>query len=116
EDTDLTIKILNQGYKIIYDDRAISYEECPEKMGDFIKQRFRWSYGILQCAWKHKRSILKSKNKILKYFSASMMFSYLLYLTSPLVDVIFVIALINGNKMVYLFALLFYLSDILAPA
>lgn len=116
EDTDMTIKILNKGYKIIYDDRAISYEECPEKVRAFIKQRFRWSYGILQCTWKHKGNILRSSNKILKYFAASMIFSYLLYLTSPLIDILFIIALCTGSKSVYLFFLLFYATDLLAPA
>lgn len=116
EDTDVTIKILNKGYTIIYDDQAISYEECPEDVGAFLKQRFRWSYGILQCTWKHRWNILKSENKVLKYFSASMLFSYLLYLTSPLIDIIFLIALLTGSKTILLFVLLFYLSDMLAPA
>lgn len=86
------------------------------KIKEFTKQRFRWSFGILQCAWKHKWNISRSKNQFLKYFSASILFSYVLNLTAPLVDIIFIIALIGGNKTIYLFALLFYLSDMLAPA
>jgi len=116
EDTDLTIKILNAGHKVVFDDRAVSYEECPENLKDFLKQRFRWSYGILQSLWKHKRRILTSKNKIIKYYSASMLFSYLLYLTSPLIDIIFIVALLSGSKSIFLFALIFYLTDVLAPA
>lgn len=114
EDAELTLRVLNAGYKIIYEDRAISYEECPETVKDFIKQRSRWSYGILQVAWKHKRNIIQSSNKMLKYFAVpSLMFSYLLLLTSPLIDVIFIVALLSGTSSIYFFALLFYLTDFL---
>ncbi|MBE4907139.1 glycosyltransferase family 2 protein [Bacillus luteolus] len=115
EDTDLTLKLLNNDYKIIYEDRALSYEECPEKIKDFIKQRYRWSYGILQSSWKHKKTIFHSKNRTLKYFAIpSMLFSYFLYLTAPLIDVIFIIALLTGAKSIFLFALFFYLTDTVA--
>lgn len=114
EDAELTLRILNNGYKVIYDDRAISFEECPETVRSFIKQRVRWSYGILQVAWKHKKNIIRSSNKALKYFAIpSMLFSYLLFLTSPLIDIIFIFSLISGTKSVYLFALLFYFTDFL---
>ncbi len=114
EDAELTVRIVNSGYKVIYEDRAISYEECPETLRSFIKQRVRWSYGILQVAWKHKKNIMRSSNKALKYFAIpSMLFSYLLFLTSPLVDIIFIISLLSGTNTVYFFVLLFYLTDFL---
>lgn len=114
EDSELTLRILNAGYKINFDDRAVSYEECPETIKGFIKQRDRWSYGILQVAWKHKKNILTSSNKNLKYFAIpSLLFSYLLLLTAPLIDIIFIVALLTGTTSVYFFALLFYLTDFL---
>ncbi|MGN1401605.1 MAG: glycosyltransferase [Bacillus sp. (in: firmicutes)] len=116
EDTDLTIKVLNAGHKVKFDDRALSYEECPENIKDFLKQRFRWSYGILQSLYKHRRSILTSKNRVIKYYSASMIFSYILHLTVPLVDILFIVALLSGSKSIFLFALFFYVTDVLAPA
>ena len=114
EDTELTITILNAGHKIIYDDRAISYEESPETLKEFLKQRYRWSYGVLQTAWKHKAPIFSSPNKALKYFAVpSLLFSYLLFLTAPIIDFLFIIALLSGTTSIYLFALLFYLTDAL---
>ena len=62
EDTELTIRILNAGYKLFMIYRAISYEECPETVNEFLKQRYRWSYGVLQTAWKHKNPFF-SPNK-----------------------------------------------------
>ena len=114
EDSELTIRILGANYKVIYDDEAVSYEECPETFKDFIKQRYRWSYGVLQTAWKHKKLILSSRNKALKYFAVpSLVFSYVLFLTTPLVDLIFVVAILSGTTSIYLFALLFYFIDTL---
>ena len=114
EDSELTIRILNAGHKIIFEDRAYSHEECPEKVKDFIKQRYRWSYGVLQTAWKHRKSIYTSPNKALKYFAVpSLAFSYLLFLTSPIIDLLFIIAIFSGTTSIYWFTLLFYATDAL---
>jgi poly-beta-1,6 N-acetyl-D-glucosamine synthase len=48
EDADLTLKILTAGWHIVYDDRAVAYTEAPESLLDLIKQRYRWTRGILQ--------------------------------------------------------------------
>ncbi|HEX8152664.1 MAG TPA: glycosyltransferase family 2 protein, partial [Thermoanaerobaculia bacterium] len=48
EDFDMTVKILAQGWKINYEPKAIAYTEAPEELLDIIKQRYRWSRGILQ--------------------------------------------------------------------
>lgn len=112
EDTELTLRVLQAGYKIVYEHDAISYEECPHKVKDFVKQRNRWSYGVLQTAWKHRKNIFQSKNKALKYFAIpSLAFSYLLILTSPIIDVIFIISIFSGARSIYLFTLLFYVAD-----
>ncbi|MCE1190001.1 MAG: glycosyltransferase [Ignavibacteria bacterium] len=54
EDADLTLKILAHNWKIYYEPRAISYTEAPEKMQQLLKQRYRWTRGILQAIRKHK--------------------------------------------------------------
>jgi cellulose synthase/poly-beta-1,6-N-acetylglucosamine synthase-like glycosyltransferase len=48
EDADLTLKILTAGWHITYEDRAIAWTEAPERLRDMIKQRYRWTRGILQ--------------------------------------------------------------------
>jgi biofilm PGA synthesis N-glycosyltransferase PgaC len=48
EDCDLTLKILASGWHITTDDRALAYTEVPENLNDLIKQRYRWTRGILQ--------------------------------------------------------------------
>lgn len=48
EDADLTLKVLTAGWHIVYEDQAIAYTEAPEGVLDLIKQRYRWTRGILQ--------------------------------------------------------------------
>jgi poly-beta-1,6-N-acetyl-D-glucosamine synthase len=55
EDADLTLKILANGWKIYYEPNSISYTEAPEKLSQLLKQRYRWTRGILQSIRKHKR-------------------------------------------------------------
>ena len=48
EDADVTLKILTAGWHIAYEDRAVAWTEAPERLHDLIKQRYRWTRGILQ--------------------------------------------------------------------
>lgn len=55
EDADLTLKILANGWNIYYEPNSISYTEAPEKLSQLLKQRYRWTRGILQSIRKHKK-------------------------------------------------------------
>jgi cellulose synthase/poly-beta-1,6-N-acetylglucosamine synthase-like glycosyltransferase len=55
EDADLTLKILAHGWKIYYEPKSISYTEAPEKLQQLLKQRYRWTRGIIQSIRKHKK-------------------------------------------------------------
>ena len=48
EDADLTLKIVTAGWHIVYEERAVAWTEAPEHFLDLIKQRYRWTRGILQ--------------------------------------------------------------------
>ena len=75
EDCDLTLRLIEAGHKIDYEIDAISYTEAPESLLDLLKQRYRWTRGILQ-------SILKHKSKLFalhKNFSLSMVLWYMLF-------------------------------------
>jgi cellulose synthase/poly-beta-1,6-N-acetylglucosamine synthase-like glycosyltransferase len=54
EDADLTLKILTAGWHVAYEERAIAYTEAPEQFVDLIKQRYRWTRGILQALRKRR--------------------------------------------------------------
>ena len=57
EDMDLTWRLRRKGCRLDNEPLAIAYTEAPERFRDFFKQRFRWSYGTLQCLWKHRRAL-----------------------------------------------------------
>src|SRR5690349_11632101 len=48
EDADVTLKLLTAGWHIAYEERSIAYTEAPERYLDLVKQRYRWTRGILQ--------------------------------------------------------------------
>lgn len=62
EDADLTLKIRVAGWKIIYEPNAISYTEAPESIHQLLKQRYRWTRGILQSLRKHRRQLYRSSS------------------------------------------------------
>ena len=57
EDADLTLTLRLNGWKILYEPLAISYTEAPETLYQLLKQRYRWTRGILQSFRKHRRHI-----------------------------------------------------------
>lgn len=61
EDADLTLKILTAGWQIKYEERAVAYTEAPERLLDLLKQRYRWTRGILQALGKRKSWLLVPK-------------------------------------------------------
>ncbi|MGD8779240.1 MAG: glycosyltransferase [Ignavibacteria bacterium] len=58
EDADITLKILSNGWKLVYEPNSIAFTEAPEKLHQLLKQRYRWTRGILQAIRKHKKHIL----------------------------------------------------------
>ncbi len=54
EDADLTMAILRNGHRVEYEDRALAFTEAPTNANGLMRQRFRWSFGILQAVWKHR--------------------------------------------------------------
>ncbi len=58
EDCDLTLRLIAKGYKIDFELDALSYTEAPENLLDLLKQRYRWTRGILQSIRKHRKYII----------------------------------------------------------
>lgn len=75
EDCDLTLKLIAEGYKIDFEPDAIAYTEAPEDLLDLIKQRYRWTRGILQAIRKHKSYLFNFR----KRFSTSFVLWYMLF-------------------------------------
>lgn len=57
EDCDLTLKLLMHGWHIAYEPSAIAWVETPSRLLDLLKQRYRWTRGILQATAKHSHTL-----------------------------------------------------------
>ena len=74
EDADLTLKILTDGWQIVYEDRAIAWTEAPEGLLDIIKQRYRWTRGILQAIGKRRDWLASPRGGIAVWISLLSLF------------------------------------------
>ncbi|HSX41502.1 MAG TPA: glycosyltransferase [Candidatus Saccharimonadales bacterium] len=97
EDTDLTLAIKREGYRIVYDAVAVAYTEAPATVRELLKQRFRWTFGTMQAVWKHKKAVLNPRYGTLGLIGLPYLVFYqiLLPLLSPIFDVAVIIGLIN---------------------
>ncbi|TQF07113.1 glycosyltransferase [Kitasatospora acidiphila] len=57
EDTDITMAVLCDGWRIVYAERARAWTEAPASIQQLWSQRYRWSYGSMQAMWKHRRAV-----------------------------------------------------------
>ncbi len=91
EDADLTMALLRRGYRVEYEDLALAYTEAPTNANGLMRQRFRWSFGILQAVWKH-RAVFARKG-VLGWVALPniLIFQILLPLVSPFIDLGFAV-------------------------
>ncbi len=60
EDTDLTLRLLLDGYRVRYDPSAVDFEEAVLSSQRFWKQRYRWARGHQKCLRDYWRPILRT--------------------------------------------------------
>lgn len=114
EDCDLTMSINEHGYIIENENYAVAMTEAPETLRQFVKQRIRWSFGVMQTFWKHRASLFApSKRGFGMWAMPNMLiFQYLIPTFSPLADVMMLIGLFTGNGLqIFWYYLLFLLVD-----
>jgi cellulose synthase/poly-beta-1,6-N-acetylglucosamine synthase-like glycosyltransferase/peptidoglycan/xylan/chitin deacetylase (PgdA/CDA1 family)/spore germination protein YaaH len=89
EDADLTMSLLENGWKVVNEDRALAFTEAPTNANGLMRQRFRWSFGILQAVWKHGSSIRKRSRLGWIALPNIVIFQIMLPLVSPFIDAMF---------------------------
>jgi cellulose synthase/poly-beta-1,6-N-acetylglucosamine synthase-like glycosyltransferase/spore germination protein YaaH/peptidoglycan/xylan/chitin deacetylase (PgdA/CDA1 family) len=95
EDTDLTLTIRRNGWKILYDEDAIGRTEVPDTVEALIRQRFRWTFGTLQAVWKHRDAVGKPRYGTLGWVAIPniFLFQIILPLVSPVIDLLFILSI-----------------------
>jgi len=90
EDTDLTMALCRDGWRVVYEEGAVAWTEAPASLSALWRQRYRWCYGTLQAMWKHRGALVqrgaggKLGRRGLGYL---LLFQVLLPLLAPVVDV-----------------------------
>jgi cellulose synthase/poly-beta-1,6-N-acetylglucosamine synthase-like glycosyltransferase len=102
----------------VYEDRAVAWTEAPETINNLIKQRYRWTRGILQAVRKRKFALLNPIS-LWVWLSLVMMMleGILLPAANVLVNGLFAVtALTNGQVGVYIawWFFLFTMLDVIA--
>jgi cellulose synthase/poly-beta-1,6-N-acetylglucosamine synthase-like glycosyltransferase/spore germination protein YaaH/peptidoglycan/xylan/chitin deacetylase (PgdA/CDA1 family) len=90
EDADLTMALLKNGHRVEYEDLALAFTEAPTNANGLMRQRFRWSFGILQAVWKH--GDVFARKGVLGWIALPniLIFQILLPIVSPFIDLMFV--------------------------
>jgi cellulose synthase/poly-beta-1,6-N-acetylglucosamine synthase-like glycosyltransferase len=119
EDTDLTLRVIAAGHRVVYAEHALAYTEAPETVRALLKQRFRWTYGVLQACWKHKSRLFRRGGGVLGWLilPTFAIYQFAVPFIAPAVDLLLILALLRGQAAATLgYYLLFFALDLLLSA
>jgi cellulose synthase/poly-beta-1,6-N-acetylglucosamine synthase-like glycosyltransferase/peptidoglycan/xylan/chitin deacetylase (PgdA/CDA1 family) len=95
EDADLTVAVHRAGYRVRFQEQARSVTEAPATVRAFMRQRLRWTFGMLEVSWKHRGAIAEGRAVGLSIIDA-IWFGLVSCLLSPLVDVLLLLLLVDA--------------------
>jgi cellulose synthase/poly-beta-1,6-N-acetylglucosamine synthase-like glycosyltransferase/peptidoglycan/xylan/chitin deacetylase (PgdA/CDA1 family)/spore germination protein YaaH len=119
EDTDLTLRLIARGLHVVYAEDALAYTEAPQTTRALLKQRFRWTYGVLQACWKHKGRLFHKRGGVLGWviLPTFAVYQFLVPLVAPIVDILLVVSLLLGRGLATAgYYLLFFALDLALSA
>ncbi len=110
EDCDLTLRMLRCGYTIRTCNEALALTEAPENVENFLKQRSRWTFGMMQSFWKHRDLLFSFKKPNIGLIALPnlLIFNFIIPFFSPLVDILFLVGLFSRDADKYIFFYLIY--------
>jgi cellulose synthase/poly-beta-1,6-N-acetylglucosamine synthase-like glycosyltransferase/peptidoglycan/xylan/chitin deacetylase (PgdA/CDA1 family)/spore germination protein YaaH len=118
EDTDATLALQKRGYLVRYASKAIGFTEAPDTVRILIRQRIRWAFGTMQCAWKHRSLIGSRAVPALGFLllPAMWIFNFFLAALAPIVDILFILSLFEfvSGKVFFMFGIFLLLEGALA--
>ncbi|MEY4653162.1 MAG: hypothetical protein RI884_1743 [Pseudomonadota bacterium] len=87
EDIVLTWKMLEQGHRVGYAENAAVFTRCPDTLKGFVRQRQRWSRGMIEAFKAAPRLLIKPRLTLL-YIWWNLMF--------PLMDLAYTVGFLPG--------------------
>lgn len=100
EDMDLTWRLRRAGYIVNNEPDAFGFTETPDTLRTLFRQRFRWTFGTLQCLWKH-RDMVGGYGWFGRFMLPSIwLFQICFQVISPIIDLQLILASVKvGNAM-----------------
>ncbi|MEU3886188.1 bifunctional polysaccharide deacetylase/glycosyltransferase family 2 protein [Streptomyces sp. NPDC029041] len=102
EDTDITMALHRAGWEIRYAPDALAWTEAPASLRQLWRQRYRWSYGTMQAAWKHRHALVE-RGPAGRFGRLGLplltVFQILTPLLAPLIDILALYGLVFGNPL-----------------
>ncbi|WUH55171.1 bifunctional polysaccharide deacetylase/glycosyltransferase family 2 protein [Streptomyces sp. NBC_00442] len=100
EDTDITMAIHRDGWRVVYSENARAWTEAPESVQQLWSQRYRWSYGTMQAIWKH-RGAIKDRGASGRFGRVGLplvaLFMVVAPLLAPLIDIFLLYGIVFGK-------------------
>lgn len=95
EDTDLGLTLMKKNYLIAYESRAEAYQQEPEKVSVYVKQRTRWAKGNLYVVFKNLPCLFSDIDWRVKFDIVFYWLNYIWFLISIMIsDSIFLFNLV----------------------
>ncbi len=96
EDMDLTLSIVEKGYSIAYDPRAIAWTSDPPNLKSYVRQMIRWFSGFFQNIRKHFIQLPRRVKSVMALtFTEYTIFSIIL-------DISLIFGIISGNYLPFI--------------
>jgi cellulose synthase/poly-beta-1,6-N-acetylglucosamine synthase-like glycosyltransferase/peptidoglycan/xylan/chitin deacetylase (PgdA/CDA1 family) len=99
EDTDITMAMHRDGWRVVYAENARAWTEAPESVQQLWSQRYRWCYGTMQAIWKHRRALVE-RGPSGRFGRVGLplvsLFMVVAPLLAPLIDVFLIYGLVFG--------------------
>lgn len=121
EDTEISFRIYKIGYKIAFMPLAVTWEQEPETIKVWFKQRTRWAKGNIYVLNKYLIKIFKEKPSKILFDVIYFFLVYFLFLSSVLIsDGIFILSIftnlktsINGNlNILWILAYILFILEV----
>ncbi|MEU7470934.1 bifunctional polysaccharide deacetylase/glycosyltransferase family 2 protein [Streptomyces sp. NPDC044984] len=107
EDTDITMALHRAGWEIRYVEDALAWTEAPGSLRQLWRQRYRWSYGTMQAAWKHRHALFE-RGHAGRFGRLGLpmlaVFQIVTPLLAPLIDLLTVYGLLFGDPLATMLA------------
>ncbi|CDF59205.1 glycosyltransferase [Thermobrachium celere] len=98
EDTEISIRIYSMGFKIKFVPQAVTYEQEPENLRVWFKQRKRWVKGNIYVVYKYLLSKDMRKNRayadVLYFFLVYVIFLAAIFIS----DLVFILGILTDIK------------------